>query len=256
MKLYFDLARRLLNLVWYHAFVFFRTIRCLPPIFVWLLVIYFDYETNLPLPLVQRYTAIIVGLFFISVWFGYLFLSSLNQSAEYICILKIGDLTLYFVSKVIFLFAVSMGFSLIGALYPICKEIMCWAQGFEAFEGGMKLSFIFGAFVLYTVVSFLGMVLTLLFAPNLSKRRDVFSMVMIIIFALASITKDQIFESQSIFKYASYIFPPVIEIGKLFYNKNIFVMHNLIWAMFYGFIYSTAAIFLRCWLDCKKLYAR
>lgn len=255
MNTYYSLPKRMLFLIWHHISVFFKTIRCMPPIFIWLLVLFFCFDTKrIPLPLVPTYISAIIYLFFITAWFSYIFLSSFNQTAEYISILKISSRNLYFISKVISLFVICMGFAMIGALYPVVFEIVCRLKGYTAFENGVHIKDISCSFILYTIVGFLGSAISLLFQPDLTKRRDSLSMFMIICFVFAAVTKNQFFNGQNAFKYLCYVFPPIIEIGKLFAQKDVFSFNNVILATLYGLIYSIIAIFIGFGFYSKRLY--
>lgn len=251
MKSYSSLTWRLLNLVRHHGFVFFKSIRCMPPIFAWVITLIVCFDTKyIPLSLVSIYVSASMELFFIITWISYVFLSSFNQIAEYISVLKINSRKLYFASKIIFLSFISMLFAVFGCLYPVVLNVIYKTKGIEIFQGGIHLIDVSGSFILYVVVGLLGASVALLFQPNLTKSRDNFSLGMILLFVFLAVTKGEFFTQGNALQYVFYVFPPLIEIGQLFI-ENTFGLKNLLLAILYGLGYSVTAVSIGYWLHGK-----
>lgn len=255
MRELFNTLLRLLFLVWHHAYVFFTKSRSFPPIALWIFILYLNFDTNNPpVNTFYGYMSIMPWLFFIMVWFGYLFLSSLGMVEEHILILQINSRFFNALSKVLFLLAISMIISLLGCIFPVIIHFFYILIGLNYIPGGLSLTEFFFALILSNIIGALGVSLAYLFQPNPSKQHNKFTSGTLIIFALLAIAKEQILTLQDPFHYFLFIFTPLIDILSLFYNSNMFVAEDLVLSAIYGGIYCLTAMIIGYWLYDRRLY--
>jgi len=254
MKLSPNIFRRMLWLIWHHGYVFFQTIRYLPIILIWAIGFFLCFDIKYPPEFAAHgYISSATWLFFSAAWFGYVFLSGLDRTAEYILIMQINSRNLYAVSKVVFLLAVCAAFSLVCCLYPVIINTIYQFRGVTVFPG-LSLSVFSGALLLHFIIGALGISTALLFQPNPMKREDSFSICFTIIFALFSIVKGQIIDQQNPLYFLFYVFPPLLDIINIFYNKNMFTVLDIAHAAAFGLVYSAVAVAAGQWLYNKRIY--
>jgi len=246
---------RLFYLSWHHGHVFFRKLRFLPPVILWLFVLALCFDiNNPPVNAALGYMSTIPWMFFVMVWLGYLFFTSLNTVEEHILLLHINSRFLYIASKILFLAAVLLILTLFGCILPIIIELVFRVRGLVFIPGGVSLADFFSAFVLNFSLGFLGVSLAFLFHPNLSKHRDDSSLVLLILFAMLSVIKDQIFNLQGLYRYILFVFTPVLEIGLLTSNKDMFYVRDIMQAALYASVYCLVAMVVGYWLYTKRMY--
>jgi len=246
---------RLFYLSWHHGHVFFRKLRFLPPVVLWMFVLALCFDiNNPPVNAALGYRSTMPWLFFVMVWFGYLFLSSLETVEEYILVLHINSRFLYIASKIVFLVAVLLILSLFGCILPVIIELVFRIRGLVFISGGVSLADFFSSFVLNFSLGLIGVSLAFLFHPNTSKQRDDSSLVLLILFAILAVIKDQIFNLQGVYRYILFVFTPVIDIMQLFFNKDVFVAEDIMLAALYAGVYCLIVMVVGYWLYVKKIY--
>jgi len=96
--------------------------------------------------------------------------------------------------------------------------------------------------------------LAFLFHPNPSKHRDDFSLVLLILFAMLAVIKDQIFNLEGINRYLLFVFTPVLDMMHLFFDKDFFIAEDIALATLYAGIYCLVAMVAGYWLYIRKIY--
>lgn len=254
MKLLSSHLQKLFYLVWHHGFVFFQTVRGLPPILIWGLMIGLFYDFRYPVDIGPTYMTAAPWLFFVMVWFGYLFLTGFNQTAEHIMILQINSRKRYHASRFIFLLSICAILCVAGCVYPLIVHYALRLRGIAFFTNGLRTADFFGAFLLHMIYGGLGVSLSLLFQPHSAKRRDNFSLSMLFLFTLLSYAKDQLVDIYSGFRYSLWLFPPVMDIARRFVGDKTFAAHDLAMAALYGLVYSAVAVTAGQWIYNRRAY--
>ena len=249
----YNTALKLLHLVRHHYAVFFRKIRPYPPFFLWVLVLYLMYEQP-PVNIVQGYLSSTLFLFFVMVAFGYLFLSDFDTVTEHLLILQINSRILCSASKLIFLVLASAFFSAVGALTPVIFELVSGIMGTAFMPYGIRVADFFGGFVLHFVVGALGVAVAFLFQPNPHKQSSATMLIALILFAIMTFVKHEVFGFTGIARYVLLIFTPAYEIMSLFSDKAAFAPGALFLAMVYGSAYFVVAVMVGYWLYSKRVY--
>ena len=156
----------LLQLVRYHGSVFLKKLQAYPPLALWVFAVYLIFE---PIPpptnVVQAYAATSMWLFFAIVWFGYMFLSDFDTVTEHLLILQTNSRVLYSASKILFLIAVCLVFSLFGSAYPLILEFVFGIMGYAFIADGMGFVDFLGGLLLHIIVGTLGISVAFLFHP-------------------------------------------------------------------------------------------
>jgi len=254
MKLSPNLVQRMLWLVWHYCYALFQTVRFIPVVLIWLVGVFMCFDIKYPPDFAaQGYISTATWIFFIAAWFGYMFLSGSDRSAEYILIMQINSRRLYAISKVVFLLVVCIAFSVLSCLYPVVINALYQFKGIVIFHG-LQPSVFIGAFLLHFIFGTLGISIPLLFQPNPTKRRDLLSIGLILIFVLLSAIKGQFIDRQSPFYYLFYVFPPFFDITNQFFDKNVLAAADLARAAVYGIVYAITAIAAGQWLYSRRIY--
>lgn len=247
---------RLLYLVWYQGYVFFKKTRSLLPLALWMFVLYLCFDINYPpVYVMQGYLSTTMWFFFVMVWFGYLFFSGIDMIEEHLLILQINSRFLYSVSKILFLVVLSMALSIVGCIFPVIIELVFKIRGLTFIPNGINLTDFFGALALNIIIGTVGLSLAYIFQPNPSKSRNDFTVSTLIMFVILAFAKYQIFNLQGLSGYLLFVFTPIFEIIHLFYGKNEFVMEDVMLAAIYGGIYCLISVAVGYWLYNKRVYS-
>ena len=251
-----NILLRLFGLAWHHGYVFFTKTRSLIPIVLWISVLYLCFDIDVPPTYaMQGYVSTTPWFFFIIVWLSYMFLSGFNIVEERILILQINSRFLHALSKILFLVALSLVLSLFGCIFPVVVNTISTIRGLSSIPNGIHLMDLFGGFFLNLIIGVLGVSLAYLFQPNPSKHRNDFMSLMLFVFSILAIAKNQIFDLQAPFNYLLFVFTPLFEIIGLFNGKNTFIVADLMSAATYGGIYCLISMILGYCLYNKRIYS-
>jgi len=252
-------AAILFQLVRYHGSVFLKKLKAYPPLALWVFAVYLIFE---PIPpptnVVQAYAAASMWLFFAIVWFGYMFLSDFDTVTEHLLILQTNSRVLYSASKILFMIAVCLVFSLFGSAYPLILEFAFGVMGYTFIADGMGFVDFLGGFLLHVIVGTLGISVAFLFQPSPSKRYNHLEATVLALFTLMAFIKHDVLDFeifQGFLRYVLLVFTPVHEILTLFSGRSVFAARDLIFVMVSGGIYFALAVIVGYWLYNKRVYS-
>ena len=206
------------------------------------LFLYVNYS-GLPISIVASSTISMVAVFFIAIWAGMSYYHSENAVSEQLIILKLQSEGKYYLCKTLFLFLLSMSLSLIVILVPLLQNVL---NHFQAFVRPLTVSDILIAYVLLCISAFTGMMLGSVFHPRIMRNRNLAG-VLAVIFAAMAILKTSVESDFPIFRFVSWLFPPVADFMHRFSGMEHYsgpaVLSTVLTLLSYSFVLMVIKIY-------------
>lgn len=222
--------RIILSLIAIHKDLYIKSNKYIFPLVAWLTVLAALYAYR-PQDVVSVSLSTSVFLYVILLWLCNAYYETEHPVNAQLLILKSGNRTFYYWSRILFQIAVSVIFCLIGLAF------MCGCAATNGFTRKLHILDLIGTFSVYFLASVLAVAVASLMQPHIFPSRKLGFAAMTAISVLA-IGKEWILGKYPFLHAASLIFPPLQEAKALFSGGDVFHISGLldIWA--YGLIYS------------------
>lgn len=180
--------------------------------------------------------------FCVMIWMGFIYCEFQDSRTEEIMYLRVNNEKVYWLSKILFMFSIGIGVSLLGTVWAIVK---C--------EEGRQLSNILFAFILQLTASFLGVMIGMILQIKVtgSKNRSILFMIFC---GLISMIKMPIIKECSYLKFIMWIFPPISDFTYSCMGSSEFSLQNSGMSCVYCVIYILILIFIYYKLMKKILF--
>lgn len=215
--------RNISSLMNYHFSLTIKTTKMLMPLLFWVLFMPVSYSI-FPLDLVSSVLVSCIVLFYLMVWIGMSYYDIEDSINEQLLVLKTKSENMVYLSKLLFLFSVSIVMSLIGIFAPIIINAI---NGFNIFTRPLTLGDIIASFFLHLFLALLGAALGGLFHPRIMKNRKTATLITFLI-AIMSLVKLAITNNYHILKFMLWVLPPVSDFAQIFTDEDFFSPVSLI----------------------------
>lgn len=232
----------LISVLKYNLKMYMQSYKYIMPFFVFMIYTGMDYYIT-PVDIVGSMISSAAFLFALMTWIGFTYCNNIDLIAEEVLILKLKSHTRYWISKIIFMSAVGLFFSILSIGGPIIYNLI-----FNVFKYPVTFSDAFVSFLIHMPLSIIGVLIGMLLQPRIISNRKM-AMLGAIFIVLMSIVKGPLINEFPYAKYIMWVFPPINEISKAYLNVKHFNIPNLIMPLIIMIIY----IFIESFILIKRM---
>lgn len=199
-------------------------------------------------PMWNTYSLTVNIIFIFSSWISIGFLDSEDNVLQQLLFLRSTNKNFYYLSKIVSIWIVCILFSFIIVFVPILENL--FIGPIYAYE--VALSFGIHAFI--SLLSIL--IVAFFYTRILSDRRAALSV--LVVFLLICMLQVALIQKIPIFKYITWVFPPISFASETMINLDGMNMYSIVSKMLvsilYAFFYSVILMFLYCKMMLRRLF--
>lgn len=202
------------------------------PLILWLVFLRISYSQK-PLEYIPNMVMSAGVLFFIMTWIGYSYMDLEDPISEQLIILKLQNMSLYNISKLIFLLMIALVISGMGVGFPILQNMI---EKGTLFKRVIVASDVVGGVLLHGVIAFMGLSVGALYHPRIMRNRKM-AVLMALTTALIGYTSGILKSELPFTRFVVWLFPQAYEILESFNGLEFFNVSNMTTPLLYGIIY-------------------
>lgn len=206
----------------YHAAVYLRTARYVPPFLAFLVLLAGAYGT-VPVQVVNSFAFSMSAIFFVMIAIGMTYADAEDIVSEQLLILRFGCPLAHYIANAVFLFLIGAAFSLFATLYPLVLNILI---GFALYKRPVTAADAVWAFVLHCFVAYMGGAVGALFHPRIVRDRKL-AMLLATTVAVVGFTKIGIHRILPIAAAVTWVFPPMSDIADMLAGQPAFTARHI-----------------------------
>lgn len=213
--------------------LYLKSNKIMVPFIVLVAAVYFIYNQK-PQEVVSSFNTTAVICFYIMFWIGLVYNDVTDQTLEQIMILRLKSARKYYLCNEIVLTIIACIISIVAVGYAVFAHV---TNGFTLFTGGLHVDQVICSILLHMAASITGGLCGAIFHIRIFKERKTLIFCAFVV-AIMAIAKELVAKEIGIFKYISWLFPPVSEFARIYKNVNHYTSLNIAKGIFIMCIYG------------------